>query len=132
MKKILRHKKTSLNFDIAPLLDIMFMLLLFFLLTSSFLSPSISLKLPDASNKDVDEHQDIVVSVTDSNQIYINREIIADEDFANRIKSIVAKSEHKRVIFKGDEKIIYKKFVSILDSIKSSGAKEISIAHDVE
>ena len=51
MKPFIRSKKISMTMDIAPLIDIIFMLLLFFMLTTSFSRPSIPLKMPDAANK---------------------------------------------------------------------------------
>ena len=130
MKKIIRHKKVSFNIDIAPLLDVMFMLLLFFLLTSSFLSPSIPLKLPGASNSDVSESRDIVVSVDNTGSIFLDRKPVSAEEFETRLSNAIEGSDNKRVVFRGDEKIIYGKFISVLDVIKSSGAKEIQIAHE--
>lgn len=130
MKKIIRHKKVSLSIDIAPLLDVMFMLLLFFLLTSSFLSPSIPLKLPGASNSDVSESRDIIVSVDNTGSIFLDREPVREDDFEIRLRNAIEGSDYKKVVFRGDEKIIYGKFISVLDVIKSSGAKEIQIAHE--
>ena len=80
MKSFRRVKKTSIKLDIAPLLDVMFMLLLFFLLTSSFLKPAISLKLPVAGSKEKAKNRDIIVSVDKNEKIYLNRnEVGIDE-----------------------------------------------------
>ena len=63
MKPFIRRNKTSMLLDIAPLIDVMFMLLLFFILTSSFSRPSIPLKMPEASNKEKVEKEDLIISV---------------------------------------------------------------------
>ena len=130
MKKLIRHRKGKNEMDITPLLDVMFMLLLFFLLTSSFLNPSISLKLPEAANKKVEKNQNIIVSVDKDGTIYCNREAVTIDTLPNVLKKNLSNSKKKNVIFKGDENLIYKKFISVLNIIKSSGAKEINIAHD--
>ncbi|MCD4782066.1 MAG: biopolymer transporter ExbD [Candidatus Omnitrophica bacterium] len=118
--------------DIAPLIDIVFMLLLFFILTSNFIKPSIPLKLPEASNKKKIEDQDIMISINDKGKIYFNRELVSIDFLEIKLRKAIEKDEDQRVIFQGDERILYKDFVTILDKIKSSGVKDINIAHDAE
>ena len=132
MKPFIRHKKTSMSLDIAPLIDIMFMLLLFFLLTSSFIRPSISLKMPEASNQEKTEKQDIILSVDKDNNIYLNRQKVDLNKLEQLLKQKLAHSREKRIIFQGDETILYKKFVNVLDIVKRSGAKDINIAHETK
>ena len=116
--------------DIAPLMDVMFMLLLFFILTSSFMSPSIQLQLPKASNNEKLEKQDIIVSVNKNENIYLNHQIVSIEVLESLLKQRLDASENQRIIFYGDEDVLYKKFINIMDIIKRSGAKEINIAHE--
>lgn len=132
MKPFIRHKKTSMALDIAPLIDIMFMLLLFFILTSSFVRPSISLKMPEASNKEKIEKQDIILSVDKDSNIYLNRQKVDLNELEKLLKQKLAHSKEKRIIFQGDENILYKKFVNVLDIVKRSGAKDINIAHEIK
>ena len=132
MKPFLRKKKILMNLDIAPLIDIVFMLLLFFMLTSNFINPSIPLKLPEASNEEKIEDQDIMISIDDKNDIYFNKELISINFLEIRLKKAIKKDKNQRVIFQGDEKILYKNFISILDKIKASGVKDINIAHVVK
>ena len=132
MKPFLRKKKISMALDIAPLIDIIFMLLLFFMLTSNFIKPSIPLKLPEASNKKKIEDQDIMISINDKGGIYFNKELLSIDSLEIRLRQAMEKNENLRVIFQGDEKILYKDFVTILDKIKSAGVKDINIAHDAK
>ena len=130
MKPFLRKKRTKVGLDMEPLIDVVFMLLLFFMLTSSFVRPSISLKMPTATNQDKPEREDIIVSVDIDGSIYVNREKISIEALESVIKKEIGDAEDTRVIFQGDESIMYKKFVEVLDSIKRAGAQDINIAHE--
>ena len=132
MKPFLRKKKISIALDIASLIDIIFMLLLFFMLTSNFIKPSIPLKLPAASNKKKIEDQDIMLSINDKGELYFNKELLSIDFLEIRLRQPMEKNENLRVIFQGDEKILYKDFVTILDKIKSAGVKDINIAHDAK
>ena len=132
MKPFIRHKKTSMALDIAPLIDIMFMLLLFFLLTTSFIRPSIALKMPQASNEERIEKQDIIISIDKDDVIYLNRQKVKLDELEQLLKQRLSHSKDKRIIFQGDETILYKKFVNVLDIIKRAGAKDINIAHEIK
>ena len=131
MKPFIRHKKTSMAMDIAPLIDIMFMLLLFFILTSSFSRPAIPLKMPEASNRKKLEKEDIIITIDRESDIYLNRKKIELNELEALLKQKLEYAEEKRIIFQGDENILYKRFVKVLDIVKRSGAEEINIAHDL-
>ncbi len=130
MKSFRRAKKTSISMDVAPLLDIMFMLLLFFLLTSSFLKPALLLKLPVAGSREKVKNPDIIVSVDREGRVFLNRNEVEIDRLPALLKQKLSESEKKKIVFQGDENILYKKFVKIMGVIKSSGAKEISLAHE--
>jgi biopolymer transport protein ExbD len=53
------------------------------------------------------------------------------EEFPSLLKQKLEESEKKKIIFQGDERILYKKFVNLMGILKSSGAKEISLAHEI-
>lgn len=130
MKPFIRRKKISMALDLAPLIDVMFMLLLFFMLTTSFLKPSIFLKMPEASNEEKIEKQDIIISIDNKNKICLNRQEVDLGELEGLLKQRFTQSKEKRVIFQGDENILYKRFVNVLDIVKRSGAEDINIAHE--
>jgi biopolymer transport protein ExbD len=132
MKPFIHRKKVSTAMDIAPLIDVMFMLLLFFMLTSSFLKPGIPLKLPEAGNTQVLEKEEIIISIDRDGTMYVNRQIVGLNELEEVLKQQLSYSSTKIVTFQGDENILYKRFVGVLDVVKRSGAKELNIAHEFE
>jgi len=130
MKPFIRHKRTGAWTGMTPLIDVMFMLLLFFLLTSSFMVPSIALKLPGAGNVDSMEEEVINVSIDAMNRIYLGNEMVDMADLEVLLRGQLNLSEKKRVLFRGDENIPYRYFVGVMDILKRSGAREIGIAHE--
>lgn len=133
MKPVRRNKKKTLDLNLTPLIDVIFMLLLFFILTSNFVKPSILLSLPEASNKEKLKKTDIVVSVDKKSNIFINREQVPIEQLAEILTAKIEampEVKDKRIIFYGDEAMPYKGFVKVIDIIKSTGVNEVNIAHD--
>ncbi len=133
MKPVRRNKKKTLDLNLTPLIDVIFMLLLFFILTSNFVKPSMLLSLPEASSKTRLKKTDIVVSVDKNSNVFINREQVPLEKLAElltgKIEALPVGSD-KRIIFYGDEAMPYKGFVKVIDIIKSTGIDEINIAHE--
>lgn len=130
MKQFKRKNKKSFVPDIAPLIDVMFMLLLFFLLTSSFVNPSIALKMPQASNKQKVNKEQLIVSVTKESTIYLNNKQCLHEELESLLKEEIKGTRSRKVVFRGDQDISYKTFISVMDIIKRAGVKEINIAHE--
>lgn len=135
MKLSIRRKRSGAEPNLTPLIDVIFMLLLFFILTAAFVKPSIPVKLPQASDQDKLKKTDIVVSVDEKKNVYINKDSIPIEELSTRLSEAVEKiqlkaGEKKRIIFYGDESIPYKVFVKVMDIIKNSGVGEINIAHE--
>ena len=132
MKPFIRHKKISMALDIAPLIDIVFQLLLFFMLTAAFIRPSIALRMPYAGNKEKTEKQDIVLSIDKDNNVYLNQQNVDLKDLERLLRRKLKNHPDKCIIFQGDETILYKKFIAVLDIIKRSGAKDINIEHETK
>ena len=75
--EFVRPKKVRLSLDMAPLIDIVFQLLIFFMLTSTFLNPAIQLKLPKAIQADARQMEKIVVSVDGKGDIFVNTQPVS-------------------------------------------------------
>ena len=131
MLNVRKKRERRGELDITPLMDVMFMLLLFFIVTSTFMKPAMEMKLPSAGSGTEQKEQSIVVSVNREGAIHINQEEVPEENFQAAMTSLLTE-EKKKVHFQGDELMEYKRFVRIMDLLKKSGAEEIAIVHEAE
>ncbi|HEX8199239.1 MAG TPA: biopolymer transporter ExbD, partial [Isosphaeraceae bacterium] len=106
-----------------------FQLLIFFMLSSSFMTPMIRLTLPQAATEDPSGAQEILVTVDAQGHFFLNTQPIAPQDLAAGLRPLIARSRHKVVTFRGDETMRYEWFVRALDAARSGGAVDIDIAH---
>jgi biopolymer transport protein ExbD len=112
------------SFDITPLVDVVFLLLIFFLLTLATTQPSIDLSLPEASTAVVQEHQSpYAISIRENGTFFLNNEPATLED----IGKIPPLSE---VLILEDKKGPYGIFITILDTLRKTGIEKISIVTD--
>jgi biopolymer transport protein ExbD len=132
MKPFLRRKTQSQGIDITPLMDIVFQLLLFFILTSAFLQPSLPLDLPDSAQEHEQSEADMVVSVDGEGRVFINEDTIPSpiETIEPALRSLALEKPGAVVILRGDRQVRYGVFFEILDTIRNTGIKTVNLAYE--
>jgi biopolymer transport protein ExbD len=128
----MRPKRVSARLDMAPLIDVVFLLLIFFMLTSSFLQPSIPLALPQAAAADEPPPAPVFVSVDESGVLYLNQESIPRAEFAARLGAVLDGRDDKTVNFRGDRTMPYEIFVALMDEARQAGAAQFNIVHEAK
>jgi len=126
------HIKKGLSIDLAPLVDMIFLLLIFFLLTSSFLQPAIKINLPSSQSKEMPKQQPIIITVDANQNIYVNLEKVSLGTLKEKIEQKITETGTRAVTFRGDSVIPYELFLKIADINKRAGAKDLHLAHKPE
>lgn len=117
--------------DIAPLIDIMFQLLIFFMLTSSFIMPpGIRVTLPKAVTSEVIESRHIEILITGENVSYFNGRVVTMEEIKKLLKQ--AGQRGQAILLKSDKRASLGTVVEIWDSARDSGITQINIATNQE
>ena len=127
-----RPKLVSARLDMAPLIDVVFLLLIFFMLTSSFLQPSIPLALPQAAAADEPPPAPVFVSVDESGLVYVNQEPVAREEFIAKLGAVLAGRDDQTVNFRGDRTMPYEVFVALMAEARQAGAVQFNIVHEAK
>jgi biopolymer transport protein ExbD len=128
----IRPKRVSARLDMAPLIDVVFLLLIFFMLTSSFLQPSIPLALPQAAAADEPPPAPVFVSVDESGLVYVNQEPVAREEFIAKLGAVLAGRDDQTVNFRGDRTMPYEVFVALMAEARQAGAVQFNIVHEAK
>ena len=115
---------------IIPMIDIVFFLLVFFMMSTLYMNTEeqIPLNLPKASASTAKTIAPITISLTATHKMYLNEREIRPDDLGNEIQGIVAKEPQQAFIVRASEDIAYKDVISILDNLKMSGARFVSVA----
>jgi biopolymer transport protein ExbD len=114
--------------NITPLTDIFLVLLIIFMITSSAMiesGPKVNLPQAGVTSS---ETRGVVVTVDQSENIFIDGQATPRERLAESLHSAVEASPVKRVVLQGDREVILGDVVSILDQARSAGAEEVAIA----
>jgi biopolymer transport protein ExbD len=130
MKPFARKKSEEAGVDITPLLDVVFQLLLFFILTSALVQPAIELDIPESDQNSEALEADLVISVDREGRVFINDRIVSLEEIAASLWSFTAQNSNGNVILRVDNLASYGNFFSILDVSRKAGIKNLHLAHE--
>jgi biopolymer transport protein ExbD len=117
--------------DIAPLIDMVFQLIIFFMLTSSFVvQPGIKINLPKAVTSDAVKYENIEIIVSGENVIYLNGKVIT----MNELKALFNQVRNRKqtILIKADKRASLGRVVEIWDMARDLGISQINIATDQE
>jgi biopolymer transport protein ExbD len=130
MKSFARKTTQTVGVDITPLLDVVFQLLLFFILTSALVQPSIELDLPESEQSSETLEAELVISADKEGQVFFNDRIIEQEDIEAALRSFAAQNSNGNVILRVDSAAAYGNFFSILDASRKAGIKNLHLAYE--
>ena len=115
--------------DIAPLIDCVFLLLIFFMLTSSFvIIPGINVKLPKALTSEEIDSRSLTVVISSEDIIYLE----GKPKTVKEIETFIGKGKHDSIFIKADSDASLGVVVKIWDACKKFGIEKIGIATTYE
>jgi len=124
-----RRNRIEPNFNYASLTDIVLQLLIFFLLSSSFVSsPGIKVALPKSQTSDIQAERQTVITITKSGKIYLNSTEVTTATLAQRLIPVLDKDREQVVIIRADQDVSLQKAVEVIDLAKGVGAQRFMIA----
>lgn len=125
-----REPKAQVTLDLTPLIDVIFQLLIFFLLTASFITtPNLGVELPKASAKaSTTQQRDLIVVVTRDGKIQLEQKVVTIPQLLDELKAVHKKRPNSRVLIQADRKAYHGKVVKVMDAAKSVGFKRLGVA----
>ena len=119
---------------IIPMIDIIFFLLVFFMMSTLYMveQHSFPVNLPSAAATRKDIIPGIDVTVTQSGQVMVDREEIPLELLQKRIRMELIKQPERSFILRGDRQVEYGRVIAVLDRMRQAGASRIAVAAEWE
>lgn len=109
------RNKVSSEFSMSSMTDIVFLLLIFFMLTSPAITPeALDLILPQAQGKTTNV-QNVSVSITKDLQFYINSERVSASGLEQKLREHLAEEENPTIILRAEEGVPIEKAVNVMD-----------------
>ena len=124
------HKRrSSVVINVTSLVDILFNLLMFFMVSTSFISsPALKLELPKAKHGEVVQQRPLVVYIDQAGRIYLNDEPTDLSLLAAALSAKLGSADDKSVVLKADSRITHGMVVEVMDAIRGAGATRLVVS----
>ncbi|MFH0825585.1 MAG: biopolymer transporter ExbD [Pseudomonadota bacterium] len=124
-----RGKNKGGVLDITPLVDLVFLLIIFFLLSTTFnVAPAIKLDLPEASSQKIHrEKKEITISVDQSGAVYVDKHPVEPNALLSTLSASAREDRDAVVLIKGDRASAFGRMAEVLGTVKQSGLHRIAI-----
>jgi biopolymer transport protein ExbD len=124
-----RPSSLRVAIDMAPLVDVIFLLVIFFAVSTTFLESSgLKLDLPTSSSTADREVEDLTVSLDADGQLELDGESIQREALGTRLREMLEGRTAKVVVLRADTTTTHGEVVAIMDIIRGSGAEALTVA----
>lgn len=129
MKLDRKFTKRIPSLDVTPMADMVFLLLIFFMLSAAFLiEPGIKLRLPKTKTAEIHAERKLIISIKDTGEIFLNDRKIAIENLERELRAIIPLHKEKLVILRADKNTKHGIVVTVLDKVKLAGCEKLAIA----
>ena len=115
--------------DITPMLDIVFIMLIFFIVTTTFIKETgVEVNRPNASTAVADERGNILIAITENNEMYIDKRLIDLRAVRANVERLKAENPEGSVIIQADQNSKTGLLVETMDQVRLAGVQNVSIA----
>lgn len=129
MIEIKYKRKPEALLNMTPMIDIVFLLLIFFLLTTNFITQEgINVNLPNARSTGPRTQEEIAIYITSEGRVFIKDEEVNEAKLHKILKSLIGNDPAKSVTIRADKDVILNAVVKVMDTVKRSGAEKLCIA----
>ena len=119
------RNKVNPNFNMSSMTDIVFLLLIFFMITSTLVTVSaIDVLLPKAGGK-TENNTSVAVSITKNSDFYIDKTKVNSADLEREILQSVGVAKKKTIIIRGDKEVAYENVMKVIDIANKNKLKMI-------
>lgn len=125
--EFVRRRRRSVDVELTPLIDVVFQLLVFFLLTSALMDHAIPVELPEASTGH-EAPTVLAISVNREGDIYLDGSPLSLTELRARVREERTQRPDVTVVVAADRRSIHAHFVSVLDVLRQEGISRFGIS----
>lgn len=119
----------SPQINIVPMIDVIFAILTFFIMSSLFLTRSegLPVNLPQAQTAQSQNQSKMTVTIDDQGNVFLDRQPIQVDDLAERVKGLMGQSD-QLVVINADEKVEHGQVIAVMDQLRSVEGVKLGIS----
>ena len=123
------REEEDASIDMTPMLDIVFIMLIFFIVTTSFVKEAgIQVNKPEANQATKEPSANIFIAIRDTGEVWMDKRQVDVERVAANIERMLAEQPTDIVVIQADKEAEHGRVVEVMDQVKEAGIDKISIA----
>jgi len=127
----LGQEEESEEINLTPMLDVVFIMLIFFIVTATFIKEAgIQVERPDTTTADTQDDAAILIAISSNDEIWIDRKEREPQAIRGIIERLHAENPKGSIVIQADEESTNEKLVMVMEAAKAAGVSNISIAAD--
>ncbi|MCB0301967.1 MAG: biopolymer transporter ExbD [Calditrichaeota bacterium] len=127
--KLLNKKPAKAILNITPLIDVLFILIIFFVVSSTFLEqPGIKLELPKAQSGDTQRVERAVLYISAASELFLNDDPATLENLSGKLSAMMQNRAEKSLIISADKGVQHGLVVQVMDIARSSSVQKLVIS----
>jgi len=127
--QFLEKKRRKVIINITSLIDVLFLLLIFFMVSSTFVEqPGMKLELPETKSATTEKIKELILEINADESMILNQEAIKLENLEEKFKQLLPSLEEKSLVLKADKNVPHGTVVKVMDIAKLSGLEKLVIA----
>ena len=128
--RLSRRNRTGLGLDLTPMVDVVFLLVIFFMVSTTFitLESGLPVDLPQAQSSQAQSSELPTVTINQDDQIFVGGSQVSEGDLVGVLREVLASSASDTVVLRADQSVRYGLPVRVMDLIKQAGAQRVAIA----
>ena len=133
MRRLLKKREEESGIDLTPMLDVVFIMLIFFIVTTSFVKESgIDVSRPSAKTAEKKQRASILVAIHRSGEIWIQKRRVDIRSVRANIERLHAESPEGTVVIQADKRSETGLLVDVMDQVRLAGVKNIAVSAQTE
>lgn len=128
--KLRQKKRADYLVDITPLVDVVFLMLIFFMVSTTFnVTSSLKLDLPSShATAQQQEIKQVTIAINANGKLFVQDEAVSDEELRSRILNASHGDPNMRVVLRADSDARHKRVVFVLDTLRGLNMSKVGIA----
>ncbi len=130
-KQTLGHEEESEEINLTPMLDVVFIMLIFFIVTATFIKEAgVQVDRPDTVSAESQEDAAILIAISASDEIWIDRKERAPQAVRGVIERLHQENPKGSIVIQADEESTNEMLVIVMEAAKAVGVKNVAISSD--
>lgn len=124
-----RAQEQAQAIDLTPMLDVVFIMLIFFIVTASFIKePGIEVNRPDATTVEPKANANILVAISSDNEIWINKSVVDPRQVETQLQVLLSENPKSALVIQADNEANVKTMAEVTEAARKVGIADVSVS----